>query len=179
MAKKDKTSIDDTTENQSNSETNVKPETFIEKVEEKVKEVEQEIVTKTEAIVTKAKEVEHEIVAKVKNIEQEIITKVEGVKEEVVIKAEEVKQEVTTKVELEEAKIEEVKQDVTNIVDVVKDKTFKEVFIEAISKTPFYISQNNVVICHSSPYLVIKTEEKYFEIGNKKYAYAGTEVKHN
>jgi len=60
----------------------------------------------------------------------------------------------------------------------VKEKTIKETFDEAISKPPFVIYQNGMVICHSNAHLVIKTEAKYFEINSKKYSYAGIEVKH-
>lgn len=85
---------------------------------------------------------------------------------------------------IEEAQVEPVTQFVDDKIqyivkdEPVKEKTIKETFDEAISKPPFVIYQNGIVICHSNAHLVIKTEAKYFEINSKKYSYAGIEVKH-
>jgi hypothetical protein len=64
------------------------------------------------------------------------------------------------------------------VAPVVSAKSARETFEEAISKTPYAIYQNGIMICHSNPHLTIKTENKYFEINYRKFSYAGIEVKH-
>lgn len=80
----------------------------------------------------------------------------------------------------EEEMIEVVFEDEELVVveePIIESKSQKHMFEEAIAKTPFVIYQNNIMICHSNPYLVIKTEDKYFEINYKKYSYNGIEIK--
>lgn len=51
-------------------------------------------------------------------------------------------------------------------------------FEDAISKTPFTIYQNGILVCNYSAFLNIKNRSKYFEINNKKYSYSGIEIKY-
>jgi hypothetical protein len=76
----------------------------------------------------------------------------------------------------EETATEEVAPE--EVAPQIKEKSAQATFEELIAKTPYVIYQNGVMICHSSPYLAIKTEAKYFEINFRKFSYQGIEVKH-
>lgn len=82
----------------------------------------------------------------------------------------------------EEIKVEEPVVEVVAepVVEAIVKKTLsqKEMFEEAISKTPYTIYQNGILVCNYSAFLNIKTEAKYFEINNKKYSYTGIEIKY-
>lgn len=88
---------------------------------------------------------------------------------------------VAEEIKVEEPIVEVVEEPVVETVVepvVKKSLTQKEMFEEAISKTPFTIYQNGILVCNYSAFLNIKTEAKYFEINNKKYSYTGIEIKY-
>ena len=122
--------------------------------ENKIEEVK---VTPSRRAATPVAEVKAKAVEEVKPVVEE--TKVEEVKPVV------------------ETKVEEVKP-VVVAAPVAKEKTAKEVFEEAISKTPYTVFQNGVLVFTYNAYHDIKLTEKYFEINFKKYSYTGIEVKH-
>lgn len=99
---------------------------------------------------------------------------VEEMELEKVTVAEEIKEEESV------VEVVEVDEEPETIVEPVvkKSLTQKEMFEDAISKTPFTIYQNGILVCNYSAFLNIKTEAKYFEINNKKYSYTGIEIKY-
>jgi len=102
---------------------------------------------------------------------------VEEMELEKVTVAEEIKEEESA---VEVVEVVEVDEEPETIVEPVvkKSLTQKEMFEDAISKTPFTIYQNGILVCNYSAFLNIKTEAKYFEINNKKYSYTGIEIKY-
>ncbi|TXG83602.1 MAG: hypothetical protein E6R13_03765 [Spirochaetes bacterium] len=112
--------------------------------------------------------------ASVQEMELEKVTVAEETVVEVVV--EEPLVEVTEEEETIN-KIAEISEAIDKAI-VKKTLSQKEMFEEAISKTPFTIYQNGILVCNYSAFLNIKTEAKYFEINNKKYSYTGIEFKY-
>lgn len=106
-------------------------------------------------------------------------SEVEAVEVEMEVVAEDTAEAVEPTADIDSVEVDVTVEAVEPVaVEEIKSKSQKEMFEEAISKIPFLIYQNGIMVCHSNPHLVIKTEAKYFEINFKKYSYTGIEVKH-
>lgn len=124
--------------------------------------------------------IETPVIAEVATVEETQLEKVTVAEE---IKTEELEVKVVDVIVVEANEQETINKivEISEAIDKeISKKTLsqKEMFEEAISKTPYTIYQNGILVCNYSAFLNIKTEAKYFEINNKKYSYTGIEIKY-
>lgn len=122
----------------------------------------EEVVESPVELIKEVVESPEEVIREVKETPKEIIKEVKTKKPTKTKKTEEVK----------EVKVKEVKP------KQVVALSAKDNFEKQISKTPYKIYQNGVLVCNYNEFLKINLQDKYFEINNKKYVYTGIEIKY-